>query len=163
MLLHRFTWWNAEYLTLVSCINAYPTLLSSSTYSPRFLHNSLLLPRASKLFFSLRKMKAGALELGEGSKTSIPRGGVNRGISILDFILRLITIIGTLGSAIAMGTTNETLPFFTQFTQFRAEYDDLPTFTWVHLLIKLLGVLLCWIVSELYIDLLICLMTGSLW
>lgn len=88
-------------------------------------------------------MKAGALELGEGSKTSIPRGGVNRGISILDFILRLITIIGTLGSAIAMGTTNETLPFFTQFTQFRAEYDDLPTFTWVHLLIKLLGVLLC--------------------
>lgn len=147
MLLHRFTWWNAEYLTLVSCINAYPTLLSSSTYSPRFLHNSLLLPRASKLFFSLRKMKAGALELGEGSKTSIPRGGVNRGISILDFILRLITIIGTLGSAIAMGTTDETLPFFTQFTQFRAEYDDLPTFTWVHLLIKLLGVLLCWILS----------------
>lgn len=88
-------------------------------------------------------MKAGALELGEGSKTSIPRGGVNRGISILDFILRLIAIIGTLGSAVAMGTTDETLPFFTQFTQFRAEYDDLPTFTWVHLLIKLLGVLLC--------------------
>ena len=74
-------------------------------------------------------MKAGALEVGEGSKTAIPRGGVNRGISILDFILRIVAIIGTLGSAIAMGTTNERLPFFTQFVQFRAEYNDLPTFT----------------------------------
>ncbi|KAH6773028.1 hypothetical protein C2S51_011432 [Perilla frutescens var. frutescens] len=28
-----------------------------------------------------------------------------------------------------MGTTDETLPFFTQFFQFQASYDDLPTFT----------------------------------
>ncbi|KAB1208108.1 CASP-like protein 1 [Morella rubra] len=28
-----------------------------------------------------------------------------------------------------MGTTNETLPFFTQFIQFKAQYNDLPTFT----------------------------------
>lgn len=70
-----------------------------------------------------------ALELGEGSKVPVPGAGVNRGISILDVILRLIAFIGTLGSAIAMGTTDETLPFFTQFIQFRAEYDDLPTFT----------------------------------
>ncbi|CAI0388433.1 unnamed protein product [Linum tenue] len=28
-----------------------------------------------------------------------------------------------------MATTNETLPFFTQFIRFRAEYNDLPTFT----------------------------------
>nr|DAD34919.1 TPA_asm: hypothetical protein HUJ06_005559 [Nelumbo nucifera] len=28
-----------------------------------------------------------------------------------------------------MGTTNETLPFFTQFIQFKAQYNDLPSFT----------------------------------
>ncbi|GFP97219.1 casparian strip membrane protein 1 [Phtheirospermum japonicum] len=28
-----------------------------------------------------------------------------------------------------MGTTQQTLPFFTQFFQFQANYDDLPTFT----------------------------------
>ncbi|KAH6793642.1 hypothetical protein C2S52_004119 [Perilla frutescens var. hirtella] len=28
-----------------------------------------------------------------------------------------------------MGTTDETLPFFTQFFQFQASYDDLPAFT----------------------------------
>ncbi|KAF5735551.1 hypothetical protein HS088_TW15G01058 [Tripterygium wilfordii] len=73
-------------------------------------------------------MKAGELEIGE-AKSSTPISGVNRGISILDFILRILAFVGTLASAIAMGTTNETLPFFTQFTRFRAEYDDLPTFT----------------------------------
>ncbi|KAI8017855.1 hypothetical protein LOK49_LG04G03846 [Camellia lanceoleosa] len=75
-------------------------------------------------------MKSGALELGEASKGSTtPNTGVNRGVSILDFILRLIAIFATIGSAIAMGTTDETLPFFTRFNRFRAQYDDLPTFT----------------------------------
>ncbi|KAJ4835397.1 hypothetical protein Tsubulata_010561 [Turnera subulata] len=62
------------------------------------------------------------------AKSSVPKG-VNRGVSILDFILRILAFIATLGSAIAMATTNETLPFFTQFIRFRAEYDDLPTLT----------------------------------
>ncbi|OWM64567.1 casparian strip membrane protein 1 [Punica granatum] len=71
-------------------------------------------------------MKEGAaVELGDSSKAA--SRGNNRGISILDFILRIIAFVCTLGSAIAMGTTNETLPFFTQFIRFRAEYDDLPT------------------------------------
>ncbi|XWS44327.1 hypothetical protein CRYUN_Cryun15aG0035700 [Craigia yunnanensis] len=76
-------------------------------------------------------MKAGAIELGEVGKStsSTSRGGVNKGVSILDFIFRILAFIGTLGSAIAMVTTNERLPFFTRFLQFRAEYDDLPTFT----------------------------------
>ncbi|CAN4090657.1 unnamed protein product [Withania somnifera] len=76
-------------------------------------------------------MKAGALELGHASKvtTSVPKNGVNRGMSILDLFIRIIVIIATLGSAIAMGTTNETLPFFTQFVRFKAKYNDLPTFT----------------------------------
>lgn len=72
-------------------------------------------------------MKPGS-ELGS-KNSSVPKGGINRGVSILDFILRIVAFIGTLGSAILMGTTNETLPFFTRFVRFRAEYNDLPTFT----------------------------------
>ncbi|CAI9777396.1 unnamed protein product [Fraxinus pennsylvanica] len=71
-------------------------------------------------------MKAGVIELGSGST---PKTSASRGASILDFILRIVAVIGTLGSAIAMGTTNETLPFLTQFIRFRAKYDDLPMFT----------------------------------
>lgn len=56
--------------------------------------------------------------------------GVNKGVAVLDFILRLSAFVATLGAAIAMATTNETLPFFTQFLRFRAEYDDLPSFTY---------------------------------
>ncbi|CAO2829559.1 unnamed protein product [Amaranthus hypochondriacus] len=70
--------------------------------------------------------KGAGLEAGEASKVA---AGANRGISILDFVFRIVAGASTLASAIAMGTTNETLPFFTQFIRFRAEYDDLPTFT----------------------------------
>ncbi|GAB2280255.1 hypothetical protein Dimus_014897 [Dionaea muscipula] len=73
-------------------------------------------------------MKSGPLEAMEASKSRSPPG-LNRGLSFIDFIFRIIAGIGTLASAIAMGTTNETLPFFTQFIRFRAQYDDLPTFT----------------------------------
>ncbi|XP_058099934.1 casparian strip membrane protein 1-like isoform X1 [Magnolia sinica] len=78
-------------------------------------------------------MKGGiALENGEASKALIggSESGVNKGLSILDFIMRLLAIVGTLASAISMGTTDETLPFFTQFIQFKAQYDDLPSFTY---------------------------------
>ena len=79
-------------------------------------------------------MKGSGIELGYEAKTSsyssrLRFKGVNRGLSIMDFVLRLIAIVGTLASAIAMGTTNETLPFATRFMRFRAEYDDFPTFT----------------------------------
>ncbi|RLM54294.1 hypothetical protein C2845_PM10G07480 [Panicum miliaceum] len=67
-------------------------------------------------------------EHGETSKAPLSRG-VSKGLSVLDLILRFIAIIGTLASAIAMGTTNETLPFFTQFIRFKAQYSDLPTLT----------------------------------
>ncbi|KAH0771532.1 hypothetical protein KY290_015513 [Solanum tuberosum] len=69
----------------------------------------------------------GGSEAGDDSKDSKPKG--NRGISFLDFIMRIVAILGTLGSAIAMGTTNETLPSFEQFIRFKAEYKNLPTFT----------------------------------
>ncbi|XP_073049103.1 casparian strip membrane protein 1-like [Primulina eburnea] len=54
--------------------------------------------------------------------------GMIKGISILDLVLRMVAIVGTLGSAVAMGTTNETLPFSTQTVLFQAQYDDISAF-----------------------------------
>ncbi|KMZ56787.1 Casparian strip membrane protein 1 [Zostera marina] len=47
--------------------------------------------------------------------------------SILDFILRLVALIGTLSSAIVMGTTKEGIPFLSHFIHFHALFTDLPT------------------------------------
>ncbi|CAN8269450.1 unnamed protein product [Cochlearia groenlandica] len=51
-----------------------------------------------------------------------------RGLSIFDFLLRLAAIVSASVAAGTMFTSDETLPFFTQFLQFQAGYDDLPTF-----------------------------------
>ncbi|KAL9424197.1 hypothetical protein AB3S75_036138 [Citrus x aurantiifolia] len=67
-------------------------------------------------------------EAGEASRDEISTHEMNKGISILDLILRTVAAAGTFGSAIAMGTTNETLTVFPQFTQVRVEYDDHPSF-----------------------------------
>lgn len=69
----------------------------------------------------------GGSEAGDDSNDPKPKG--NRGISFLDFIMRIFAILGTLGSAIAMGTSTENLPSFEQFIRFKAQYKDLPTFT----------------------------------
>ncbi|KAF8021447.1 hypothetical protein BT93_G1781 [Corymbia citriodora subsp. variegata] len=74
-------------------------------------------------------MKAGQLEAAEALELNPPAQGLKKWMSMVDFALRIVAAIGTLGSAIAMATTNETLPFFTQFLQFRAQYNDLPSFT----------------------------------
>lgn len=58
-----------------------------------------------------------------------PKGGYKRGLAIFDVVLRLAGIAAALGAAIAMGSTEQTLPFFTQFFQFKAQFDDLPAFT----------------------------------
>ena len=42
-------------------------------------------------------MKAGGVELDE-RKSFMPRVGLNRGVSILDFFLSLVAILGTLAS-----------------------------------------------------------------
>lgn len=60
------------------------------------------------------------------------RGGAKRGLAIFDFLLRLAAIGVTIGAASVMYTAQETLPFFTQFLQFQASYDDLPAFQYVH-------------------------------
>lgn len=76
-------------------------------------------------------MKAGPVqvEAEEVTKASSSSRSVSRGLSVLDFILRTLAAFGTLGSAIAMGTTRQTLPFRTPFIRFRAVYKDLPTLT----------------------------------
>ncbi|XP_059655044.1 casparian strip membrane protein 3 [Cornus florida] len=73
-------------------------------------------------------MKSGPLEAGEVSKVSTPTKGVSRGVSIVDLILRIFAAIGTLASAASMGTSQETLPFVTQFVRFNAQYNDIDTF-----------------------------------
>ncbi|XP_052145168.1 casparian strip membrane protein 4 [Oryza glaberrima] len=74
---------------------------------------------------------------GEASKTAArtvvsgsSRGGAaSRALSVADLILRVVAVVAIVDSAIAMGTTNQTLPFFTQFLRFKAQYSDLPTLT----------------------------------
>ncbi|KAL2239306.1 UNVERIFIED_CONTAM: Casparian strip membrane protein 3 [Sesamum indicum] len=51
-----------------------------------------------------------------------------RGVGIFDFILRICALVAALAATTTMGTTDQTLPFSTQFFQFQASYDDLPTF-----------------------------------
>ncbi|KAL6342110.1 hypothetical protein AAG906_038590 [Vitis piasezkii] len=58
-----------------------------------------------------------------------PKAGLKRGLAIFDFILRLSAIGAALAATTTMGTTDQTLPFFTQFFQFQASYDDLPAFS----------------------------------
>ena len=53
------------------------------------------------------------------------------GVAILEFIPRILAAAGTLGSAMTMGTTEETVPLFPQSILLNAEYSDLPMFTWV--------------------------------
>lgn len=62
--------------------------------------------------------------------TSNPKGGWRRGFAIFDLVLRLCGIAVALAATAIMGTTQQTLPFFTQFFQFQAQYNDLPTFTY---------------------------------
>ncbi|CAL5200612.1 unnamed protein product [Lathyrus oleraceus] len=60
--------------------------------------------------------------------TPLRKGGMKKGIAILDFILRLSAIGSSLGAAALMGTNEQILPFFTQFLQFHAQWDDFPMF-----------------------------------
>lgn len=57
--------------------------------------------------------------------------GWKKGVAIIDFVLRLGAIVAALAATATMGTSDESLPFFTQFFQFEASYDDMPTFQYV--------------------------------
>ena len=70
------------------------------------------------------------------------KGGYKKGLAIFDFVLRLGAVAAALAAAATMGTSGQTLPFFTQFFQFQASYDDLPTFQYVNLLFFAMNLLL---------------------
>lgn len=62
-------------------------------------------------------------------KPPVAKGGYKRGLAVFDVVLRLAGVATALGATVAMASTDQTLPFFTQFFQFKASYDDLPAFT----------------------------------
>ncbi|KAL3532124.1 hypothetical protein ACH5RR_005645 [Cinchona calisaya] len=66
---------------------------------------------------------------GPGPAEYAKGAGYKKGIAIFDLILRISAAAAALAATATMGTTEQTLPFFTQFFQFQASYDDLPTFT----------------------------------
>lgn len=119
---------------------SYSTILSTQAFSS---HQFLF----SSLFHFYTKMRSGdstTIDVPESSavakgkaplvaivKQEQEKGGWKRGVAIFDFLLRLGAIITALAAASTMGTSDETLPFFTQFFQFQASYDDLPTFQYV--------------------------------
>ncbi|KAI4310571.1 hypothetical protein MLD38_035540 [Melastoma candidum] len=55
-------------------------------------------------------------------------GSNEKGLAILDSIVRVCAAVAALASAGAMGNSDQTLPFFTQFFRFQASYDDITTF-----------------------------------
>ncbi|KAL8039782.1 hypothetical protein ABFX02_10G058800 [Erythranthe guttata] len=76
-----------------------------------------------------RESKGKAPLLAEANQTARTAGSYRRGVAIFDLILRVSAATSALAATITMGTTEQTLPFFTQFFQFQASYDDLPAFT----------------------------------
>ncbi|KAE8709019.1 Casparian strip membrane protein 1 [Hibiscus syriacus] len=67
------------------------------------------------------------------------KSGYKKGLGISDFLLILGAIIAALATVATMRTSDETLTFFTQFLQFEASYDDLPTFMFCVITIALVG------------------------
>ena len=65
--------------------------------------------------------------------------GWKKGTAIIDFVLRLGAITAALAAAATMGTSDENLPFFTQFFQFEASYDDMPTFQYVTTILSIIS------------------------
>ncbi|XP_010458896.1 PREDICTED: casparian strip membrane protein 6 [Camelina sativa] len=81
----------------------------------------------------IQAREAQGTEAGESSRSSRkvitfePKLVINKGISVLGFILRLFAVFGTIGSALAMGTTHESVVSLSQLVLLKAKYSDLPT------------------------------------
>ncbi|KAJ8754788.1 hypothetical protein K2173_012177 [Erythroxylum novogranatense] len=74
-----------------------------------------------------------------GGLKRVKATGSKKGIAIFDFLLRLGGLSAALAAAATMGTSDETLPFFTQFFQFQASYDDLPPFQFFVIAMAIVG------------------------
>ncbi|XP_051120340.1 casparian strip membrane protein 1-like [Andrographis paniculata] len=61
------------------------------------------------------------------SDNDAPDAPPNRGISKLDFVMRIVAAIATLGSAIAVGTSSQMLHFIRRFRV--QQHHDLPAFS----------------------------------
>ncbi|KAJ9181345.1 hypothetical protein P3X46_009483 [Hevea brasiliensis] len=77
--------------------------------------------------------------IGITSSSHVKGGGYKKGFAICDFLLRLGAVIAALSAAATMGTSGETLPFFTQFFQFEASYDDLPSLQFFVIAMAIIG------------------------
>ncbi|KAF7823212.1 casparian strip membrane protein 5 [Senna tora] len=64
----------------------------------------------------------------KASPLPTPPGRWKKGLAITDFILRLGAIGATMGAAALMGTNEQMLPFFTQFLEFHAQWNEFPMF-----------------------------------
>ncbi|XP_051149614.1 casparian strip membrane protein 1-like [Andrographis paniculata] len=79
---------------------------------------------------SRREQKGKAPLLGGAySRAAAAATGRKRGVAVFDLIVRICAAAAALGATIAMGTADETLPFFTPFFQFEASYDDMSAFS----------------------------------
>ncbi|KAG9160864.1 hypothetical protein Leryth_008680 [Lithospermum erythrorhizon] len=65
---------------------------------------------------------------GKSKVANVVKGGMKRKLGVLDLILRIGAAVSTMAAAVIMGTLDVHLPFFTQFVQFEAQYNDLPPF-----------------------------------
>ncbi|XP_039039792.1 casparian strip membrane protein 1-like [Hibiscus syriacus] len=91
---------------------------------------------------SINVDESSAVEKGKAPLIATARdqkSGFKKVLGIADFLLRLGAIIAALAAASTMGTSDQTLPFFAQFFQFEASYDDLPTFMFFVIAMALVG------------------------
>lgn len=65
------------------------------------------------------------------TKTKIRREP-KKGLAIIDLVLRFGASAAAVAAAYTTGNAEQILPFFTQFLQFHAQYNDLPTFTYAN-------------------------------
>lgn len=69
-------------------------------------------------------------ESGEEETPPPPPPPPTKGLSLIDLIMRIVAAVSTMGSAIAVATTSQTLPSVAAFIHFNSrQYQDFPTFT----------------------------------
>ncbi|CAI9109731.1 OLC1v1009607C1 [Oldenlandia corymbosa var. corymbosa] len=84
-----------------------------------------------------RKKKVEAVDMPEVDESASDKestskaAGTNKGISKIDLAMRIVAAIATLGSAVAMGTSDRSSPSFSQFTNFKDQFRQFPTFTYL--------------------------------